>query len=79
MDEKNFKNPKQRKRQPPDFEYINRFAAENYDRITILVPKGGKDRIKHIAQANSQSVSEYIVGLIPKALVGTFKREEKEE
>lgn len=45
----------------------NRYNEKNYDRISVVVPKGDKERIT--AQANLKgfaSVSEYIRQLINK-------------
>lgn len=45
----------------------NRYNSKNYDRISVVVPKGDKERITN--QANSKgyaSVSEYIRHLIDK-------------
>ena len=41
-------------------ESINRYMAKAYDRITILVPKGDKEKIKAIAQDAGESVNAYI-------------------
>lgn len=47
-------------------DYKNKFSKENYDRITILVPKGQKDVIKEKASELNVSVNEYINSLIRK-------------
>lgn len=47
-------------------DYKNQFSKENYDRITILVPKGQKDVIKKKASELNVSVNEYINSLIRK-------------
>ena len=46
------------------FRYINNYQRENYDRITILVPKGRKELIQQHAKANGMSTTEYIVACI---------------
>lgn len=61
-----------------NYQYINDFAKENYDRITILVPKGAKARIKKVAENAGKNVSDYITSLMPVSLVGTWKKKEKE-
>lgn len=43
-----------------EVKYKNDFARENYDRISLMVPKGRKEVIKQIAKANGQSVNEFI-------------------
>lgn len=59
-----------------NYDYINRFSSENYDRITILVPKGGKARIQEAAKLAGMSTSDYIVSLIPESLVGEWKKKQ---
>lgn len=46
------------------YEYINEHQAKTYDRITILVKKGDKAKIKDIADQKRLSVSQYIVACI---------------
>ena len=64
------------KQKKQNYKYINEFANENYDRITILVPKGSKERIKQIAKARGQTVSDYITSLMPRTLIGKWKKKE---
>lgn len=59
-----------------NYDYINRFSSENYDRITILVPKGGKARIQEAAKMAGMTTSDYIVSLIPESLVGEWKKKQ---
>ena len=59
-----------------DYDYINSYAAENYDRITIIVPKGTKGRIKECAVANGKSLSDFIVSCLPDELIGAWKAKE---
>ena len=40
--------------------YKNEFSKQNYDRTTILTPKGKKELIKAAALAANQSLNEYI-------------------
>lgn len=42
----------------------NKYNAENYERISLSVPKGEKDRIREHAEANGESVNGYINRLI---------------
>lgn len=62
-----------------NYEYINRFADENYDRITIIVPKGSKERIRKAAKAHNQNMSDFMVSLMPRSLVGRWKKKGREE
>ncbi len=41
--------------------YINRFQRENYDRITILVKKGEKERYRDVAASMGVSLSEFFI------------------
>ena len=48
--------------------YNNRFIANSYDRINLIVPKGNKDRIKAHAEKNGESINRYINRLIDSDL-----------
>lgn len=39
----------------------NRFDAKNYDRISVIIPKGAKDLLKEKAAAEGLSVNRYII------------------
>ena len=65
-----------RKKAKQNYEYINSFAEENYDRITIIVPKGSKAKIAAMAKAHEMNTSEFIVNLIPRSLVGKWKKKD---
>lgn len=44
-----------------EVKYKNDFARENYDRITVMVPKGKKEIIKAYVKANGySSINEFI-------------------
>lgn len=45
-------------------DYRNAFAKENYDRISLNVPKGFRGVVKKCAKQNGISVNEYITRLI---------------
>lgn len=40
--------------------YQNSYNKEKYDRISLMIPKGEKNRIKTAAAAAGESVNEYI-------------------
>ena len=44
--------------------YKNRHIKEHYDRITLVIPKGEKDRIKKICSEIGASVNEYLYMLV---------------
>ena len=70
---------KKRKRSKPDYEYINGFKRENYDLVTIVLPKGSKERIKQMAKARNQNMSDFIASLMPRTLIGKWKKKGQEE
>ena len=41
-------------------EYNNKFNKENYDRVSLMLPKGKKDIIKDKAKENGESVNAFI-------------------
>ena len=46
------------------FEYGNQYNRENYDRVTVMLPKGDGAELKRIAAEMGVSVGEYIRGAI---------------
>lgn len=38
----------------------NKYNAENYDRISLSVPKGKKDKIKAFAESKGESLNGYV-------------------
>ena len=42
----------------------NKYNKKNYDRMTILVPKGEKEKIKNYAAHLGVSLNHYVVRLI---------------
>ena len=46
------------------FEYGNQYNRENYDRVTVMLPKGDGAELKRIAAEMGISVGEYIRGAI---------------
>lgn len=43
---------------------VNKYVKNNYDRINVTFPKGMRDRIKAVADANNVSVNAYITQLV---------------
>lgn len=65
--------------------YKNQYAAEKYDRIGIMVPKGGKEIIKKAAeQSGIGSINGYVTNAVNEKLIKdgfkpiTRKTEEQE-
>lgn len=52
-------------------EYKNKFAAEKYDRIGVMVPKGKKGRIK----LHSELMGESLNGFINRAIDNQIERD----
>ena len=50
---------------------VNRYMANNYDRINLTVPKGEKDTIKAHAESRGESVN----GFIGRAISETMERD----
>ena len=50
---------------------VNRYMANNYDRINLTVPKGEKDKIKTHAESRGESVN----GFIGRAISETMERD----
>ena len=45
-------------------EYLSNYAKEHYDKITIVAPKGYKDKVKTTADTDRLSMSQYILSAI---------------
>lgn len=43
---------------------VNKYMAENYDRINLVVPKGRREELRAKADAAGKSLNAYLVGLI---------------
>ena len=43
---------------------VNKYMAENYDRINLVVPKGRRDELRAQAAAADKSLNSYLIGLI---------------
>ena len=44
--------------------YQNEFNKKNYDRITVMAPKGMKSELKRLADSNGVSVNKLIMSAI---------------
>ena len=49
--------------------YNNQFNSEKYDRISLMVPKGDKDRIKTHSNSTGESANGFINRAINEAIV----------
>ena len=52
----------------------NKYNAENYERISLSVPKGDKDKIK----AHAESMGESVNGFINRAIENQIERDKGE-
>jgi hypothetical protein len=52
--------PMERKTDNKFDDYNNNFNKENYDRIAVFTPKGGRDKIKEHARACGESANAFI-------------------
>ena len=43
---------------------VNKYVKNNYDRINVTFPKGTRELLKSIADANHESVNGYITRLV---------------
>ena len=43
---------------------VNKYMAEKYDRINLVVPKGRRDELRAKAEAAGKSLNSYLIGLI---------------
>lgn len=44
--------------------YNNEYNRENYDRITIMMPKGTREKLKEIARERGESVNALVAALL---------------
>ena len=43
---------------------VNKYMAEKYDRINLVVPKGRREELRAKADAAGKSLNSYLIGLI---------------
>ena len=48
--------------------YKNSFNAENYDRFSLIFPKGERDRVKAFAKSNGESLNAFVLRAIREAM-----------
>lgn len=47
---------------------VNKYMQENYDRVSLMMPKGKKDVVKAQAAKNGESLNGYINRAIDEAM-----------
>lgn len=60
-------------RQEKQYKRQNEFSKQNYDRISVVIPKGKKDTIKEYANRKGMSLNEYIQKAIEKQMLDDDK------
>lgn len=58
-------NTEQKKRQ---IAYINQYNRENYDRYTVMLPKGTKQIYREFAESQGHTLNGFINSLLESAL-----------
>lgn len=48
--------------------YIAQYQKDKYDRITVMSPKGTKEKLKAAATLKNMSVSEFVLNCVTKEL-----------
>ena len=56
------------KEKQKELSYIAQYQKENYDRITVMAPKGTKEKVKAAATVRGLSASEFVLQCINKEL-----------
>lgn len=56
------------KEKEKELSYIAQYQKEKYDRITVMSPKGTKDKVKAAAVLKGMSSSEFVLYCINKEL-----------
>ena len=49
-------------------EYKNKWQSEKCDRISLVVPKGKKDKIKAYAESKGESLNGFIIRAVDEAM-----------
>lgn len=47
---------------------VNKYIANNYDRLNLTVPKGKKDEYKAAAEAEGKSLNAFIIECVEKRM-----------
>lgn len=51
-----------------ELSYIAQYQKDNYDRITVMAPKGTKEELKKAATFKNMKLSEFILDCVNKEL-----------
>lgn len=53
---------------------VNKYVKENYDRVSVNLPKGKKDIVQDCASSNGMSVNAFINAAIDEKIERDFPR-----
>lgn len=56
------------KNKEKELSYIAQYQKENYDRITVMAPKGTKEEIKKAAELKGMKISGFVLDAVQKEL-----------
>lgn len=56
------------KNKEKELSYIAQYQKDNYDRITVMAPKGTKEEIKKAAELKGTNISAFVLDCINKEL-----------
>ena len=56
------------KEKEKELSYIAQYQKDNYDRITVMAPKGTKDQIKAAAELKGVKTSAFVLECVQKEL-----------
>ena len=51
-----------------ELSYIAKYQKDNYDRITVMAPKGKKDELKKAAEFKNMKLSAFVLDCVEKEL-----------
>ena len=56
------------KEKEKELSYIAQYQKDKYDRITVMSPKGTKEKLKAAATLRNMSISEFVLFCVTKEL-----------
>lgn len=57
------------KEKDKELSYIAQYQKDNYDRITVMAPKGTKEEIKKAAELKGMKISGFVLDAVQKELL----------
>lgn len=51
-----------------ELSYIAQYQKDNYDRITVMAPKGTKDQVRKAAELKGMKISAFVLDAVQKEL-----------